>query len=444
MKISLSKAITATLTMVTISLSSAAVEAQPTATTATYALGSKIDVAASTATLDNLMTTTVGQVRPQALSKHTSFADYWHSARPAREGKAFEAITTNMVNSRNAATHGTTRWVTSASLGSPHHPADILELDGSGKIVRRIQAKLGFGGTLASLSDAKYEGMGILTDQDTYDALRSKLNKQLARSSKLGKPLSVEYRALQEAIEDGRLLARLPSGAPLPTRTFVSKAAEEHAHRLWNRHADDIARVGDDALRKASSSADDAAVAVRPQAKATSVMDEAAGVLKHADDVGSTALRVAGKVTRTVTRAAPWAALGFEVYQRGSEAASTERQFTDGTISLKQREVQHAGSAGRAVGGVAGAAGGALAGVELGGAAGSFAGPPGSAVGAVLGGIGGAVGGALGGEALLGRAAEFAVEKVHAAGRTVSGTAVGAWNWAARKSRATWNWAWGY
>ena len=117
--------------------------------------------------LDDLLTATVGRVRPEMVSKHGNFEAYWKAARSSREGKAFEAIVSDTVNRRNLATGVGRRLYTSASLGFPTSACDLVEVDEAGRVLRRIQLKLGLQGTLDALTDAKYAGMDILTDQDT-------------------------------------------------------------------------------------------------------------------------------------------------------------------------------------------------------------------------------------------------------------------------------------
>jgi len=382
------------------------------------------NVKASTSLLNNLdesLTKTVGGVRPQAIEKHAgSFDSYWNASRPQREGKAFEAILADTTNRRVAATGGTQRIIPTAHLGYPQHAADLIELDNTGRVVRRIQSKLGFDNVLGALRDPKYAGMDIVTDQNTLDSLRKELAKRAESASARGVSLPTEHRALQEALDSGRLWQKLPCGAPLPTREYTTQIARQHAERLWNARLTSVASTVDDAARAATGSVDNIA-------RAGTVTDDVAHAAANSlDDAAKTTLANAGKV---VTKAVPVVATAYEVYQRGSEVAATERQFAVGQVSQQQREVLHARTAGKAVGGFTGATAGATGGATLGTAVGSVAGPPGAVVGGVVFGIGGAVVGGLGGELVIGEAAAAATGALHRTGTTIKGAANSAANY---------------
>lgn len=383
----------------------------------TLAVGSTvINPSTATKSLDELMTRTVGSVSGSAISRYgADFDSYWQASRSSREGKALEAIATDIVNHRNAATGISHRWATSASLGSPTHAADILELDASGKIVRQIQAGKGYSNVMNKLSDPKYAGMDILTDQNTFDALRKELHREANRAKAIGRPLKPKFVILQGSIDSGRLLNRLPCGAPLPTQDHITKIARKHAQKLFGVQASKVS---------------------------TKVARSSKVVAVHANDITDGALQFT-KASSRLVRAVPLAATGYEAYQAGCEVTSTEQQFANGQINAQQREVRHAQTAGRVGGGIFGAYIGAKAVGTAGGAVGSLGGPFGTAIGAGVGGVVGGIGGALGGEKLLTEGAEIAMDAVHSTGTTISESASSAWSWTAESSASAWNWATG-
>jgi len=378
-------------------------------------VGSRIPTSViPSSSLDDLLTETAGRVRGEMVTKYGDFDSYWKTVRASREGKAFEAIVSDTVNHRNAATGVGRRLRTTASLGFPSDPCDLVELDKSGRVIRRIQAKLGYPGALDALSDVKYTGMDILVDQDTLDALKQKLVREQTRATLRGTQLPPKFRAVEEALGSGRLLNRLPCGAPLPTRSHISRTTERHARRLWNGAAKVLARVGQEVASRSPKSA-----------------------ARVAEKVAKTA-----KVAKVGLKVVPGAAIAYEAYVRGSEVQATEQRFARGEISQQEREVDHSRSAGKAVGGAFGAVVGAKAGAAAGAAIGSFAGPAGTAVGGVVGGLGGAVGGALGGEVVIGRATAAATRSIHSAGTTISSSGRRMGRAVSRRAQTAWRSFW--
>lgn len=364
----------------------------------------------------DLMTRTVGRVSDKAVARYgTDFEGYYRASRTSREGKALEAITTDLVNRRNAATGVASRWMTTASLGHPTHAADIIELDRSGKVMRQIQAGKGFSNVLSKLSDAKYAGMDILTDQDTYDSLHDELQKAATRAKALHKPLPNQFASLKEAIDKGRLLNRLPCGAPLPTKSHIASVAKAHARSLYDAklslNSRSVSKIGSEAIAKS--------------------------------DEMSHALPTIAKHSRRLVRAVPVVATGYEIAQGYTEISTTEIKFEAGDISQQEREVQHARSGGRIGGGIVGAGLGAKAGAGVGGAIGSFGGPLGIAIGSGVGGVAGGIGGALGGEKVVADIAQSATHALHNAGYGVAESASNAWNWTKKRGTSTWAWATG-
>lgn len=410
-------------TMLTVLAASSVGLAQDTTLANTTNLASRLDVGSSmafpfatTTPLNELMTQTVGSVSDSAVGRYgADFDAYYQASRTSREGKALEAITADLVNHRNAATGVGNRWITSASIGHPSHAADIVELDSSGKVIRQIQAGKGFTNVLSKLSDSKYDGMDILTDQDTYDSLRAELQHEVTRARALRKLLNPKFVSLRNAINQGRLLDRLPCGAPLPTQGHIASVARSHAQALYDsKLATRTAR-----LAKISVNAVD-----------------------HVDDA-TKALPTIAKHSRRLVRAVPVVAAGFEAVQGYAEISTTETQFASGQISNQQREVQHARTAGRIGGGIAGAAVGAKTLATFGGMVGSVGGPVGTGVGIGVGGLVGGIGGAIGGEKILSAGAEAATNALHSAGYGISASASVAWGWTRNGVNSAWNWVTG-
>ena len=139
----------------------------------------------------------------------------------------------------------------------------------------------------------------------------------------------------------------------------------------------------------------------------------------------------------TAAKVASVAGVAIDAGFRIHDGMATEKQFAAGEITQQQREVAHARNAAGMAGGWAGAWGGAELGAMGGGAAGTVVAPgPGTAVGGAVGGVAGGVAGYIGGEKAAEAGAEWAMNKVHAAGTTISDTASSAVGGVKR----TWNW----
>jgi hypothetical protein len=187
----------------------------------------------------------------------------------------------------------------------------------------------------------------------------------------------------------------------------------------------------DEAARIAQSALDNIA---RTVAHGT---DDAA---RAVDDLARTAAE-GSTVTKTVAKAALPAAIVVDAGFRVRDGIKVEQQYASGMISSQQREIAHARNAAGMAGGWAGAWGGAQIGTAGGATAGTAVAPgPGTAIGGVAGGIAGGIAGYFGGEAVAAATAEWAVDRVHSAGTTVSNTA----NSAARSIQCAWSWALGY
>lgn len=378
-------------------------------------------------TIDDLIASTAGDVRADKLAKYSGdFSEYWSAARSSLEGKTIEAVAAYTVNGRFRATGNGVRLIPTTLLRQPAHPADLIVVSANGIEIGRVQAKLGAGQVIAALDDPKYEVMDILTTQDTYDELRSRLHKASAKATQRGVPLKPSLRRLERAIDSGRLWSKLPCGAPLPERAFVNAAAKGHFSERWCAAARTpmiAARERVTGARQASKTASEAAGEV---ANAAGCMDDVAkSVVGSADDV----TRTAGQVVADLVGPA---AFGIEVVVGGVEAYGTERRFAAGDITQEEREISHGEVFGGAVGGWTGGTEGAAAGAAVG----TLIMPGfGTAVGGVVGGIGGGIGGSAAGRYIAARG----VKAIHASGATIRSApgwmgrrAYGAYRWATR------------
>ena len=369
--------------------------------------------------LDEMMSKTVGRVSEKAVKGYQgNFAAYWKSSETSRVGKALEAVVCDTVNGRNRAVGSMTRWATTASLGYPAHPADIVELDAKGKVIRKIQAGTGHTNVLSKLVDSKYKGMDILTDSDTLSSLRKHLVKQSSLGKQSGRSLKPQLKALQDALSSGRLIMRLPQGTPLPTKQFITKQAQAHAGRCFKQTMQSVHKVIPNKLTDK---------ALRPG--------------KDIARIGRTPkIVICGlPFVKPALRGAPLVAGGVELIGLVTKATDVENIFRDGKISQKQREREHVKNVAGAVGGLSGGLGGAYAGAKVGGSVGTAGGPWGAGAGAIVGGVAGGVAGYHGGEAAATAAADWSMKKVHQTGNTIAGTVRSATNWTAKKASQTGN-----
>ena len=363
-------------------------------------IGRVVDRGRIPMSLDEMMSKTVGRVSEKAVNGYKgNFQAYWEAAQTSRVGKALEAVACDTVNSRNGALGSKSRWVTTASLGHPSHPADIVELDARGKVTRKIQAGTGHKNVLSKLVDPKYKGMDILTDSDTLSSLQKELTKKSALAKQSGRSLTLKHKALQDALNSGRLIKKLPQGTPLPTKQFITKQAQVHASRCFKQTMQIVHKVTPKKLDK--------------------VLSTGKGI---AQSGGKAAAKAAAK-------AVPVVVVAWEVADRVGRATDVEDDFRSGKITQKQREREHVKNASGTVGGF----GGALAGAQFG----AFAGTVGGPWGAAAGGIAGGVAGYYGGEAAATAAADWSMKTAHQTGNTIAGAASSAANWTGRKASQT-------
>ena len=127
-----------------------------------------------------------------------------------------------------------------------------------------------YSNVMNKLSNPKYAGMDILTDQNTADALRKELQREATRAKAIGRKLQPKFAALQDAIDSGRLLKRLPCGAPLPTQDHITKVARNHAQKLFGVQTSKIS---------------------------TTVARSSKVIAGHADDIADGAMRISDRMS---------------------------------------------------------------------------------------------------------------------------------------------------
>jgi hypothetical protein len=127
-----------------------------------------------------------------------------------------------------------------AAEGDPAHPADLLKIDQHGRIVQRYQAKLGSQAVMSALQDPKYDGMLILTPQDTLDKIHRDLLQAEQAGQRRGVPLSNKWAAVKQALDESRLPSRTPNGSRLPTRAEVMTQGKRTLVQPWQ----DMAAAG--------------------------------------------------------------------------------------------------------------------------------------------------------------------------------------------------------
>lgn len=373
--------------------SPAITENVPCVAAPTFEVGEEFKIQPQDQSLDDLLTKTAGDVSPEGVRKYPDFDAYYQASRGQREGKAFEAIVQDTINRRHAATGVNDRYYATASLGNPHHPADIVHVRG-GKVIGQLQAKLNSNDILSALDDPRYRNMQLVTDQDTYDRLARKLEKKRQSAKTRGVSLDPRFARLEEAIDNGRLWKKFPCGAPLPTRESIATVAKNHAR---THH-----------LAKAATTA----IAVTPSRKPLPVSKSPIAAPAHAGDLPTSAktqvaTRLMKSAGKTVKKAAPGVGVVLDGAQRLGEVNNTEELYNRGEIDGIERLKQHSETAAKTVGSGVGAWAGAEAGATLGATCGLVLGPMGAATGGVVGGIGGAVLGATGGEWIAANATRY-------------------------------------
>ena len=113
------------------------------------------------------------------------------------------------------------------------------------------------------------------------------------------------------------------------------------------------------------------------------------------DKVSLEKISTGGQVLKTASKVLPVIAVAYEGYQRVNESKNIEEQYSNGSITEQQREVEHAKNVAGGVGGLTGALVCVGPGAEAGAVIGTVFGPVGTVLGGFLGGVAGGVGGAI-------------------------------------------------
>jgi len=179
---------------------------------------------------------TVGKITPNMLDKYPNFEEYWKLGRAKNApGKAFEWLIAKQDNTRFTVTNDRYAIRITAADGYPSAPHDLELVDRStGKILKMIQCKMGFGKAEEALTDTKYAGMDILTTEESYKALELKSLKAVQKAARRILPLNYKDQVLADAIKSGRLMKSTPSGLPLPQYQEVENVAKAGVKQQWN------------------------------------------------------------------------------------------------------------------------------------------------------------------------------------------------------------------
>ncbi|MDB4365751.1 hypothetical protein N9Z08_02370 [Pirellulales bacterium] len=371
-------------------------------------------------TRGELIAATAGDVTQDALQNYGSnFELYWRKSASSREGKVFETIVADTVNSQVRATDGQIQVIPTAAKGLATSKADLLVVDNTGEVLKRVQAKLGAPRVIAALDDFRYTGMDFVTSSEDLREIKKRLQQNIVKANRKGVALSQPWVRVQEALDTGKIWSKLPEGVPLPERSFVSRIAREHyesLYRLRLAEMDGIATKTDDVLRNSTREAS-------TKTARTDIVDDALrSTAKNADSLT--------KLRGVVGKWLGFAGICYEVGVQGLKSRWTEKNFYEGKVTQKQREIQHARHAGAATGGLGGGAGGAVIGGQLG----TFILP---GYGTAIGGVGGAVAGAIAGEEVMSNVAEKTVSELHESGSTVLGIAEEVIDFSQERARKT-------
>jgi hypothetical protein len=217
-----------------------------------------------------------------------------------------------------------------------------------------------------------------------------------------------------------------------PARRAVLLRAEQQYDQLQAATRSTVEAAETAASKTAGGAAEAEGVAARRSASAveTAVQQSEKTAAKAAGELAegvATASKGAAAL-KTVAKAAPVVAVvGVETYLRGSHAMELNQQYQQGAITYNQLEVEQTKNVAGGLGGLAGAWAGAELGAAGGAAAGSIVPGPGTAIGGFAGAVGGGVAGYFGGEKAAEAGSEWAVQKLHASGQTISNVASAAW-----------------
>jgi len=201
---------------------------------------------------DELVEWAAGKPRPKAFWKYEGvFERYWQEVASGRIGKGAEGLETWRENERLAAMGDDRRMLCVAAEGYPTHPgADMALIDRHHRVLTRYQRKTGFCATLDALSDERYAGCKIMPTQDTLEAIQGRLVREEAKTVRRGLLLDPKWAEVKQALAEGRLVGRLPSGAKLLFQHEAEQSVRAVVHGQWRR----LARAVEPIVRRVEKS----------------------------------------------------------------------------------------------------------------------------------------------------------------------------------------------
>lgn len=134
-------------------------------------------------------------------------AEQWRNGVPEiHQGRAFEILETLKFN-REAATQGASiRAMTTASLGKPTDPVDIVIVKGK-RVLREFQAKScdNAAKSLHALSDPKYGDMGLLIPKDQEAKARQLAEQRISKGTLKTEDYKKTIKNLKKELSHGKL-----------------------------------------------------------------------------------------------------------------------------------------------------------------------------------------------------------------------------------------------
>jgi hypothetical protein len=188
--------------------------------------------------LDELIERVAGKIRPASFEKWGNFNAYWEATKSQRAGKVFEAINAYVENRRLARSGDAMRLLVTAAEGKPAHPADVLRAlrtDEGFLVGGHDQYKFGWKAAKNAVAESKYAGMTIVTSPDQMQIIEHELQKAEAKAIRRGLPLASKWEGVKDAIQEGRLTARMPSGTMATTREYVFFHTRRVYQAMWTR-----------------------------------------------------------------------------------------------------------------------------------------------------------------------------------------------------------------
>jgi hypothetical protein len=371
--------------------------------------------------LEETLTQCMGKVSEKALENHPTFESYWKASQNSRAGFTLEGVFSDTFNRRSLATAQETRIYPSSTYGLKHAAADLVEVDMNGKVIAQYQCKTYKGDIYKHLDDPKFQNMKFITTQDTLEIMQKELAAAKQSALTRNVALSDKMRNLDEALNSGKLLQKSPCGSPLPTRLHLDSLAKKLTEKLYNQ-----ALFAKEASEKLISNPKPLPTT---NAKVPDSTVNPAPTTSSNDKGSLDKINTGGKALKIAAKAVPVLALGYEGYQRVNESVNIEEQYSNGSITEQQREVDHAKNVGGGVGGLTGALVGVGPGAEVGAAIGTIGGPVGIAIGGFVGGVAGGVTGAIVGDKVVGEVAGYATNAIHSTGTTIKDGASSTVKW---------------